>query len=105
MKATTPTRKDGLFGFNANTTDFNTIRIENNVIEISAENPRPLMRNEASYGAHIFNNNLKNVSDTDKYENPKTDAKVGPLEPLVFRCGVNGEYIVEGWNTSRAGIQ
>ena len=49
---------------------------------------------------HIFNNNLKNVSDTDKYENPKTDAKVGPLEPLVFRCGVNGEYIVEGWNTS-----
>ena len=69
MKAATPTRKDGLFGFNANTTDFNTIRIENNVIEISAENPRPLMRNEASYGAHIFNNNLKNVSDTDKYEN------------------------------------
>ena len=105
VKAATPTRKDGLFGFNANTTDFNTIRIENNVIEISAENPRPLMRNEASYGAHIFNNNLKNVSDTDKYENPKTDAKVGPLEPLVFRCGVNGEYIVEGWNTSRAGIQ
>lgn len=100
VKAATPTRKDGLFGFNAKTMDFKTIRIAHNVIEVSPDNPRPLMRNEASYGAEIFNNTLVNVTDLDKYDNPQADAIAGLQAPLKFRCGVNGEYLVDGWKAT-----
>lgn len=58
---------------------------------------RPLLRNDESYGAVIENNTLVNVSDTDRYENPKTDAGCGLESPLKFECGVHGEVNVNGW--------
>ena len=82
--------------------DFKTIRIEHNIIEVSADNPRPLMRNEASYGARIFNNTLKNITDTTKFVNPQADSKAGPIAPLKFLCGVNGETYVDGWKAMKA---
>ena len=103
VKAATPTRPDGLFGFNAKVMDFKTIRIEHNIIEVSADNPRPLMRNAASYGAHIFNNTLTNITDKDQFDNPQADAQAGLQAPLKFRCGAYGETLVEGWKTTTHG--
>ena len=97
--ANTLTRKDGLFGFNAKSMDFSTVSIHDNIIECNPANPRPLFRNEASFHSRIRNNVLKNVTDTDKYGNPASDAKAGPIAPLEFRCGVDGEYLVKGWKT------
>ena len=99
--ANTLTRKDGLFGFNGKVMDFSTISIHDNIIECNSKNPRPLMRNEASYGARIQNNTLTNITDTDKYINPQADAKTGLIVPLKFNCGVNGEYLVDGWKVSK----
>ena len=99
--ANTLSRKDGLFGFHGKVTDFSTISIHDNIIECSPKNPRPLMRNEASYGSRILNNILINISDTDKYSNLQTNAKAGPTQPLKFNCGVNGEYLVDGWEVSK----
>lgn len=96
-RTTVTPRKDGLFGLNGNS-DFSTIQIIDNIIECQGQ-PRPLLRNEASYKATIHNNRLTNVSDTDGYENLQTDAKAGLAEPLLFRCGVHGELTVDGWNT------
>lgn len=100
VKASTPTRGIGLFGFPKNT-DFSTIVIRDNIIECSDETPRPLMRSDASYAATIANNKLVNVIDTDRFDNPRTDDRRGPETPLEFRCGVNGEIEVEGWNARR----
>ncbi|MEQ8784819.1 MAG: right-handed parallel beta-helix repeat-containing protein [Pirellulaceae bacterium] len=97
--ACTPTRQDGLFGFPPGT-DFETIVIRDNIIECAKENPRPLMRNEASYKAVIENNQLVNVSDAESYVNRQTGAKRGPTEPLKFACGVNGEVLVDGWKAT-----
>ena len=44
----------------------------------------PLLRNDESYGAVIESNQLTNVADTDRYDNPQTDAKAGLEEPLKF---------------------
>lgn len=90
-------RTEGLFGLNGNS-DFSTIQIIDNIIECQGQ-PRPLLRNEASYKATIRNNRLTNVSDTDRYENPQTDATAGLEKPLLFQCGVHGELTVDGWNT------
>ena len=102
VKANTLTRKDGLFGFHKKS-NFKTIEIRDNIIECSKENPRPLMRNQESYGATITNNKLTNVSDTASYKNPKTENTVGLERPLRFRCGVNGEYLVDGWKGTHVG--
>ncbi len=96
-RTTVTPRRDGLFGFNPKC-DFPTIRIQNNVIECEGQ-PRPLLRNDRSYDAVIQNNTLVNVSDTDRYENPKTDAPRGLESPLKFECGVHGETTVDRWET------
>lgn len=96
-RTTVTPRKEGLFGFNRNC-DFSTFEFVDNIIEIEGL-ARPLMRNDESYGARIRNNQLTNVSDTDRYDNPQTDAKAGLEAPLKFECGVHGELTVDGWET------
>ena len=89
-------RTDGLFGLNPNT-DFSTVAIRDNIIEVNGL-PRPLMRNAASRTAMIENNRLVGVSDTAGYANPQTGAPQGPAEPLFFRAGAFGEYQIDGWD-------
>jgi nitrous oxidase accessory protein len=96
-RTTATPRKEGLFGLNGKS-DFGTIQIVDNIIECRGQ-PRPLLRNDASYGATIRNNRLTNVADADRYENPQTDAEPGLEEPLAFRCGAQGELTVDGWKT------
>ena len=52
------------------------------------------------YASTIENNSLTNVSDAGSYANPNTGAPRGPLAPLNFVCGVNGEDVVNGWTIS-----
>jgi nitrous oxidase accessory protein len=94
-RTTATPRKDGLFGFNPGG-DFKTITIRDNVIECQGQ-ARPLLRAKESYGAVIRNNQLTNVSDTDRFENPKGDQVIGLEKPLKFECGVHGEFTVDGW--------
>ncbi len=101
VKANTLTRKDGLFGF-PKKTDFKTILIRDNIIECTKKNPRPLMRNKESYTAKVENNHLLNVSDSDSYSNKDAERPVGLLKPLRFKCGVNEEFVVKGWEGSAA---
>jgi hypothetical protein len=90
---TTPTpRKEGLFGFNPKC-DFSTISIRDNLIECVGI-PRPLLRNEQSYGAIFSNNALTNVADADKLKNPVGTTKPGLEAPLSFTCGVHDEITV-----------
>ena len=98
---TSTPRKEGLFGFNEKC-DFSTFTIENNIIECNGL-ARPLHRNKESYDATIRNNKLINVSDTDKYENTKTDAIIGLETPLKFTCGVHEEITVDGWKATGNG--
>ena len=97
-RTTATPRKEGLFGFHENS-DFSTIQITDNIIECFGQ-PRPLLRSDASYGSTIRNNRLTNVSDMQRYENPRTEAKPGLQEPLKFTCGVHGEMTVDGWEIS-----
>ncbi|MBT9314816.1 right-handed parallel beta-helix repeat-containing protein [Leptothoe spongobia] len=92
-KTKTP-RTAGLFGFHEKT-DFSTIAIKNNLIKINGVS-RPLMRNQQSYGATIENNQLVNVSDANKFDNPSTGATRGLTAPLAFQVGANGEFAVNG---------
>ena len=87
-------RTEGLFGFNPKT-DFSTIEIRDNLIRVNGAS-RPLMRNPESYRAVIKNNDLINIADVNDFENPNTGAPQGLLEPLSFRVGVNGEFLVDG---------
>lgn len=96
-RTTVTPRKEGLFGLNGES-DFSTIAILDNIIECEGL-ARPLLRKDESYGATIRNNRLTNVADTDRYENPQTEAKAGLEAPLKFTCGVHGELTVDGWNT------
>ena len=100
-RTTATPRKDGLFGFNP-AADFRTISIRNNVIECQGQ-ARPLLRNDASYGAVIQNNRLVNVSDAHRLENPQTGTTQGLEEPLHFECGVHGEFTVNGWEARPSG--
>lgn len=99
-RTTVTPRKDGLFGFNSGS-DFKTITIRDNVIECQGQ-ARPLLRSKESYGAVIRNNQLANVSDTDRYENPRTDERAGLENPLTLECGVHGEFTVNGWQARPA---
>lgn len=96
-RTTATPRKDGLFGLNPGT-DFKTIVIKDNVIECEGQ-ARPLLRCKENYGAVIKNNELKNVTDTERYENPRGDTRAGLDKPLNFECGVNGEVTVDEWKT------
>ena len=98
-RTTATPRTEGLFGLNRQS-DFSTIQIIDNIIECKGQ-PRPLLRGDAGYRATIRNNQLKNVSDTDGYDNPQSDAQAGPEEPLQFQCGVHGEMTVDGWTTAK----
>ncbi|WDI40430.1 right-handed parallel beta-helix repeat-containing protein [Bremerella sp. P1] len=100
-RTTETPRRDGLFGFNREC-DFETISIRDNIIECQGE-PRPLLRSKESYESTIQNNQLTNVADADRFENPTTDNHPGLKEPLKFECGVHGELIVDGWQTRPAG--
>ncbi|MGE5607675.1 MAG: right-handed parallel beta-helix repeat-containing protein [Bacillota bacterium] len=93
-------RKDGLFGFDP-ACDFKTIVVRDNVIECQGES-RPLLRCKESYGAVIENNQLTNISDTERYANPKGERRPGLVEPLKFECGVHGEFTVDGWQAVRS---
>ena len=95
-RPTTTPRTDGLFGFNPQC-DFSTITIQDNLIECEGI-ARPLLRAPESYRSVVVNNTLKNVADADKLKNPKADRLVGLEEQLAFRCGVKGEYSVDGWS-------
>lgn len=96
-RTTTTPRKEGLFGLNRKS-DFSTIKVIDNIIECRGQS-RPLMRNDASYQATIQNNRLTNISDIENYANSVVDRTVGPEKPLKFKCGVNGELVVDGWKT------
>ncbi|MFZ5829440.1 MAG: hypothetical protein ACOY3P_05100 [Planctomycetota bacterium] len=101
-KGGAPARSEGLFGLAA-ASDFGTITIRDNIFELSASHPRLLMRNEAGYRAVIENNTLVHVTDAGAFANRDTGAPRGPREPLSFRCGAEGEYLVDGWEVSRVG--
>ncbi|MEZ5303318.1 MAG: right-handed parallel beta-helix repeat-containing protein [Verrucomicrobiales bacterium] len=95
----TPTpRTEGLFGFNPES-GFGSFTFRSNVIECVGQ-ARPLFRNAESAGATLENNTLINVADSAAYQNPKTEAKAGLEAPLKFRCGVDGELSVDGWETA-----
>lgn len=93
-------RQEGFFGFHP-ATDFDTIEIRDNIIENTAANPRPLVRNDASYRATVQNNRLVNISDADRFTNAATGAPRGPREPLQFAVGVDDAYQVDDWSTQR----
>jgi len=97
-RTTATPRKEGLFGFNPGS-DFKTITIRDNRIECEGQ-PRPLLRAKESYASVIQNNELKNVSDTDRYENVKSERPVGLEQPLKFECGARGEFTVDGWKAT-----
>lgn len=94
-RPTATPRTDGLFGFHS-ACDFATFRFADNIIECIGP-ARPLFRNDENGLAVVENNRLVNVSDTHRYGNAAADRRVGPAEPLRFRCGVNGEFEVDGW--------
>lgn len=98
-RTTATPRKEGLLGLNPKC-DFKTITIKDNRIECEGT-ARPLLRCKESYDAIIENNLLTNVADIDQLQNPKTERKVGLEEPLQFECGVNGAFLVKGWQVER----
>jgi MYXO-CTERM domain-containing protein len=103
-QTTVTPRTEGLFDFrparNEATTNFSTIEIRDNIIELTGM-PRPLMRNPESYAALISNNALTGLSDTASYGNPTADRPRGPLQPLCFRLGADREWTIDGWKIVR----
>lgn len=94
-RTTATPRTEGLFGFNPGG-DFKTVLIKDNIIECRGQ-ARPLLRCKESHGSMIENNELTNVSDTDRYANAKAERRAGPEAPLKFECGARGEFTVDGW--------
>jgi hypothetical protein len=101
-------RTEGLFGFrldannDGDTPDLATLAIRDNIIEMNGL-ARPLIRNGggADLGdIAVENNTLANVSDAGAYANPDTGAPRGPIDPLRFRVGVDGEFTVDGFTIS-----
>ncbi|MFN0075800.1 MAG: right-handed parallel beta-helix repeat-containing protein [Prosthecobacter sp.] len=99
-RTTATPRTEGLLGFNADC-DFKTFVFKDNIIECLGT-ARPLFRNDASAAALVENNRLTNVTDTARYMNQQSGALVGLEGPLAFRCGVDGEVVVEGWKSQPA---
>ena len=98
-RTTQTPRKEGLFGFNRSC-EFGSIRIADNLIECVGQ-PRPLFRNEQSYGAKVSGNRLINVTDSDRFQNAADDSVPGLQAPLRFTCGVHNELTVDDWNVER----
>ncbi|MEM9827061.1 MAG: hypothetical protein AAF958_10755, partial [Planctomycetota bacterium] len=88
----TITPRDGaMFAFRTgdnegNQTDFETIRIVDNRIEIR-DLERPLVNTDAAGQAVIENNSLSGISDLQRYANPVADRSTGLSEPLRFVVG------------------
>jgi hypothetical protein len=101
-KPTVTPRKEGLIHF-VEDSDFKTIAIKNNIVEC-IDRPRPLLQNDETATAVIENNLLINVMDTTRYENGKNPAAQGLTNPLHFKCGYKGEYMVDGWNIIHFGV-
>jgi hypothetical protein len=103
-ETTVTPRTEGLFDFRpareGATTDFATIEIRDNIIELTGTE-RPLLRNEESRAALISNNALTGVSDATSYGNAAADRPRGPLAPLCFRLGADREWTVDGWTLAR----
>ncbi len=87
-------RLDGLFGFHPGS-DFKSCEFAGNVVECTGP-ARPLFRNDASGTLPMRGNELVNLSDTGRYENPPGGGNPGLATPLDFRCGVDGETAVSG---------
>ena len=93
---------EGLFSFRdfspalgGQTTDYSTITIADNIVEIIGAG-RKLIRYPSAYAASIANNRLVNVTDALAFNNPLTGNVQGLLAPLNFNVGVNGEFNVNG---------
>jgi hypothetical protein len=100
IKSAGTTRQDGFFSFKDGS-NLQSLVIKDNIIENTDKNPRPLLRTASSRNAVVENNTLVNISDTSSYANSDTGADRGPSEPLRFDVGVNGEYVIDGWDTRR----
>ncbi len=106
--ATTVTpRTEGLFDFrpsrNGATTDWRTIVIRDNVFELEGT-ARPLMRNTESRMAVVENNRFTNISDAASFANRDTGKTKGPLEPLKFKLGAEGEWSVDQWTLAKTPV-
>jgi len=100
VKANTTTRKDGFFSWPAST-DFASIVIKDNIFENTSAMPRPLLRNDESrQGVTIENNTLVNISDAQEYTNTQTGNIKGLKQTLTFNAGVDGEFLIDGWEVS-----
>jgi Right handed beta helix region len=94
-RTTATPQQEGLFGFNGGC-NFQTISIKDNRIECQGQ-ARPLFRSNESYAAKLENNTLINVSDAHQVKNAKAVRAIGLEKPLQFKCGVQGKFIVNGW--------
>jgi hypothetical protein len=99
-QTTVTPRTEGLFDFRPNrngaVTDWNTIQIRDNIIELTGT-ARPLMRNAESLAAVIENNTFINLSDSALYQNSTRARTRGPTSPLLFRLGAEEELTVCQW--------
>jgi len=96
-RTTSTPREDGLFGFNSKS-NFKSFTFNDNIIECLGT-PRPLFRNDESGQIQMSNNQLTKVTDTQRYQNPKSKTRPGLEAPLIFQCGMNGELTVDGWGS------
>ncbi len=94
--STVTPRTNALFGFPA-TNDFSTVVFRDNIIECYGVT-RPLVNTASAFSAVIENNLLVGISDVGNYANPQSGAPRGLLAPLLFTCGVEGEFTVDGWD-------
>jgi len=60
---------------------------------------RPLLRSKESHNAVIENNRLTNVSEADRYTSDGRARPIGLEETLSFECGVQSEFVLDGWKT------
>jgi hypothetical protein len=93
---------EGLFAFRSfsppfggQVTDYATISLMNNVIEIRGT-PRAFLRQSTTYAANIENNVLVNVSDAGVAPNRPTGLSSGLAQLHRFNVGVDGEFAVNG---------
>ncbi len=89
-------RTEALFRFGKESV-LSTHIFRGNIVECMGR-ARPLFRSGGEEMPEVVNNRLINVSDAERYPNQTDDGKAGPEAPLRFRCGVDGEMEVDGWD-------
>ena len=94
---------EGLFGLRGDQTDFGTVLLAGNIIEVVG-GTRDLFRNANSYGAVVRDNDLTNVTFGNAPAgfgpaalNPDTGAAVGPDDGGRFFVGADEEFLVDGF--------